>query len=503
MEAGAHSCFGRRREQMENVFEPQENSHWLHIVITAKSSFNKTTLEQLGNIPQITTNGASIFTIHETSGSSRHAHYVHWCPSWQRGRGCNCGYIRKARQLGFSTKCQYVGEMSQDHWINLLSYLQKKGKVTISAHQNYSNKLDKLRHAFGQVTASQWNSSRNNFRCSYDAIEGPSVPKPTNGTTGEVARTSRTQKFSDVATCIYHLYQTNMWLSTEHAFKDPIFINQFQDMYYTYTESLKRINSLVFDQLQDEWRSLSFEEIMLKRKNNTFNDCLYYSNEYSTWVLLRLLKCQLGTWDNIVTFLDHVLNILNKQYPKINTLNIKGAPGSGKTWFVECLGKLCWFTGRCDSSINKFTQFPFEHMLGKRLTIFNEFNLAPSFKDVVKEILEGANVSINVKYRPRCILERVPVIITTNNNWEHDHPMVDRQAFAQRMITYEWHPQPWLKNEEGYPHPPAIANLFYKTAEELMDIDRKVPPKEFINEYDLKPNFDKQLFLNELNKDFN
>lgn len=487
---------------METLFTEQQDSHWLHFVITTKSSFNRITLDQLGADPKlIDCNGANIFTIHETSGSSRHAHWIHWCPSWTKKRGCNCVFIRRSRQFGFTTKCYYIGKFTPEHWKNLIAYLSKHGKRTISVGQQGHSRLAQFQSACVNIKESQWNSSRNYFRCPFDDTEKPSDPPTTSGV-NQNPRQIRTQKFSDVAETIYLYYNANKWISPEQAFQDPIFINRFQDMYYTYTESLKRINNLVFDQIQTEWKSLSFEEILLKRKNDLFNDCLYYDNDYSAHVLVRLLKCQFGSFEIIQEFLSNVLKVLNCQIPKINTINIKGPPGSGKTWFVETIGKLCWFTGRCDSSINKFTQFPFEHMLGKRVTIFNEFNLAPSFKDVVKEILEGANVTINVKYKNRCMLDRTPIFITTNNNWEMDHPEVDRKAFAQRMITYNWNSQPWLRLEDGYPHPPALARLFYKTPSELEDIYNQVPEKQFLNEHEQTKIFDKETYLLELNKDF-
>ena len=79
---------------MEALFKEQQNSHWLHYVVSTKSAFNRITLDQLGADPKlIECNGANIFTIHETSGSSRHAHWLHWCPSWTKKRGCNCVFV--------------------------------------------------------------------------------------------------------------------------------------------------------------------------------------------------------------------------------------------------------------------------------------------------------------------------------------------------------------------------------------------------------------------------
>lgn len=471
-----------------DIFPPIENAHWLHFVITPKSTFIETTFEQLSQEKSLSGQyGSSIFVLHETPFST-HSHYFHQCKSWTKTRGCNCKFIKKCRELDFKTKCQYFGKFTDDHWNDLLSFIQQPGYRTLSAVHDHESKLDELRSTFDSNTKTK---KKNYFQCEVNG------GKRQHTDSDELSQKKNKPKDSleAMAERIYRLYKSNYWNSTEQAFRDPIFIEAFKEDYYSRTETLKRINLLVFDQLQLEWKDKLFEEIIFHRINNEFNDCLYYNNEYSAYLLVRLLYCQLKSFDKMVEFLKHLLNIMNKTYPKINTLNIRGPPGSGKTYFIETIGKLCWFTGRCDSSINKFTQFPFEHMLGKRLTIFNEFNLAPSFKDVVKEILEGANITINVKYRSRCILERTPIIITTNNYWELDHPEVDRQAFEQRMISYEWFPQPWLKLEDAYPHPPAIAKLFHKSAEELKMIYDQVPEKEYLN-YDEQQNYiDRETYL--------
>lgn len=482
-----------------NIFPDIKNAHWIHLILLPKSSFIETSFEELGEDKSLKQqNGSSILTLHETSGNSSHLHYIHQCPTWTNRQRCNCWFLRRARELGYKSKCHYEGKYTEEHWTNLLAYLQKQGKRTLSAFHNHESKLDELRHAFDSITPAQRREAANYFRCEYDSGKRQPSRKELAGSSGTKLRTLPEKKNESIAQQIYQLYKIYYWNSPEQAFRDTTFINTFLNDYYDRTETLRRINLLVYDQLQTEWKDLQFEDIMLRRLNDEFNDCLYYSNDYSAYLLCRLLYCQLKSFEKVAEFLDHVLNIMNKTYPKINTLNIVGPPGSGKTYFVETIGKLCWFTGRCDSSINKFTQFPFEHMHGKRMTIFNEFNLAPSFKDVVKEILEGANVTINIKYRPRCILERTPIIITTNNEWQKDHQLVDQKAFSQRMISYEWTAQPWLKMEDAYPHPPAIAELFHKSADQLKIIYDQVPEKEYLN-LDEQPNYiDKDTFLEKL-----
>lgn len=475
-----------------DIFKTIENAHWLNFVVTPKSTFIETTFEQLAQDKTLSRqHGSSIFVLHETSGFSSHAHYFHQCKSWTKIRGCNCNFLKKCRELEFKTKCQYIGQFTEDHWKKLLSFIQEPGYRTLSAVQDHESRLEELRSAFDSITPAQRKENNNYFQCEVNGGKRQHIDSD------ELPRKKHQPKDSleAIAEKIYRLYKLNYWNSTEQAFRDPIFIEAFKKDYYSRTETLKRINNLVFEQLQNEWKDKLFEEIIFHRQNDKFNDCLYYDNNYSAYILVRLLYCQLKSFDKVAEFLKHLLNIMNKIYPKINTLNIRGPPGSGKTYFIETIGKLCWFTGRCDSSINKFTQFPFEHMLGKRLTIFNEFNLAPSFKDVVKEILEGANITINVKYQSRCLLERTPIIITTNNEWEKDHQLVDQKAFSQRMISYEWTAQPWLKLEDAYPHPPSIAKLFHKTADELKMIYDQVPEKEYLN-FDEQQNYiDRETYL--------
>lgn len=469
------------------IFPTIENAHWLHFVLTPKTTFIETTIEQLSQEKTLSRQqGSSIFVLNEKLSS--HAHYFHQCKSWTKSRGCNCWFIKKCRDLGFKTKCQNIGQFTEEHWNNLLSFLQENENQTLSSFHDHESKLEELKSAYDSITPLKKN---NFFRCECNG------EKKQNSNSNETSRKKHKQidSLDTMAERIYRLYKLNYWNSTEQAFRDTIFIEAFKTDYYSRTETLKRINQLVYDQLQLEWKDKLFEEIIIIRQNDEFNDCLYYDNDYSANLLCRLLYCQFKSFEKVAEFLNHLLNIMNKTYPKINTLNICGPPGSGKTYFVETIGKLCWFTGRCDSSINKFTQFPFEHMLGKRLTIFNEFNLSSSFKDVVKEILEGSNITINVKYRPRCILERTPIIITTNNQWEKDHQLIDQQAFNQRMISYEWTAQPWLKLEDAYPHPPSIAKLFHKTSDELKMIYEEVPEKEYLNKNEHQNYIDRETYL--------
>lgn len=468
-----------------DIFPPIENAHWLHIIFTPKSSFIETSFEELAEDKSLKQqNGSSIISIHEREIS--HLHYFHQCPTWSSRKQCNCWFLRRARENGYKSKTQLIGNLTEENWTELLSYLKEDKKRLLSAIHKKESKMNELQSAIDKITETK---TTNLFRCDFESRKRKLAPIETKKKTNK-----------SIAKQIYQMYKINYWNSPEQAFKDATFINLFEDEYYNHNDTMKKMNQIVFEQIQLEWKDLQFEDIMLRRANDKFNDCLYYTNNYSTNLLCRLLYCQFKSFEKVKEFLDHVLNIMNKKYPKINTLNIYGPPGSGKTYFVETIGKLCWFTGRCDSSINKFTQFPFEHMLGKRLTIFNEFNLAPSFKDVVKEILEGANITINVKYQSRCLLERTPIIITTNNQWEKDHQLIDQHAFNQRMISYEWKEQPWLKLEDAYPHPPAIAELFHKSADDLKMIYDQVPEKEYMN-FDEQQNYiDKDSFLEKLQK---
>lgn len=77
-----------------------------------------------------------------------------------------------------------------------------------------------------------------------------------------------------------------------------------------------------------------------------------------------------------------------------------------------------------------------------------------------------------------------PIIITSNNLWHLNFNPVDQEAFGQRMKTYFWTSQGWLKNIVGYPHPLAWKNIFKITSEQLNNILSNEPELDYINHKD-------------------
>ena len=173
---------------------------------------------------------------------------------------------------------------------------------------------------------------------------------------------------------------------------------------------------------------------------------------------------------------------LDKVFMKQNALAIFGDPGSGKTYFITMIKKLMWNSGHIESHINKTSNFPFENMYNKRIAIINEMNVSQSSIQVVKEILEGKDVCIPIKYKTRQTLRRIPIFITSNNFFLNDFTASEREAFKQRMYVFNWTPQPWLKNLNKDLHPMTLPLLYKETFKKIKAPHKIRIPKEHVQE---------------------
>ena len=148
------------------------------------------------------------------------------------------------------------------------------------------------------------------------------------------------------------------------------------------------------------------------------------------------------------------MDVIDKKIPKVNTLAIFGGAGAGKTFFVKSLTSLVWCYGVIESHINRSSAFPYEMIYGKRMGLINEFSCSQSQVDNIKDLFEGNNLVINIKYRPHTTIKRTPIFITSNSDiLKQFTDGVHRQAIQQRIRIYNWRAQPWLAELEKQIHP--------------------------------------------------
>ena len=98
---------------------------------------------------------------------------------------------------------------------------------------------------------------------------------------------------------------------------------------------------------------------------------------------------------------------------KKNTMMIWGPSNTGKSFFVRALKKALIFT----SDLVRSTNFKFSSFANSRLIHFEEFDpntLSPCFQSTLKNLFEGDEELVDVKYSRPIKVYSVPIIITTN-----------------------------------------------------------------------------------------
>uniref|UniRef100_A0AAU7P191 Nonstructural protein 1 n=1 Tax=Hamaparvovirinae sp. TaxID=2809447 RepID=A0AAU7P191_9VIRU len=123
---------------------------------------------------------------------------------------------------------------------------------------------------------------------------------------------------------------------------------------------------------------------------------------------------------------------ITKQNLKKNTLVLWGPSNTGKSAFISGL-KMCLNWGEIVNS----NTFAFEGLINTQMGIWEEPLISPELAEKAKQIFEGMETSIPVKYRKPTKLTRIPIIITTN------HPpwrfcTKEEEMFRNRMHIFNW-----------------------------------------------------------------
>nr|AXX39020.1 nonstructural protein NS1 [Mouse kidney parvovirus] len=123
---------------------------------------------------------------------------------------------------------------------------------------------------------------------------------------------------------------------------------------------------------------------------------------------------------------------LAKEETKKNTLVLWGPSNTGKSAFISGL-KTCTNWGEVVNS----NTFAFEALINAQLGVWEEPLISPELAEKAKQIFEGMETSIPVKYRKPVKLPRIPIIITTNHApWRFCTK--EEEMFRNRMYIFTW-----------------------------------------------------------------
>ena len=104
--------------------------------------------------------------------------------------------------------------------------------------------------------------------------------------------------------------------------------------------------------------------------------------------------------------------ILDHTYPKINCFMLQGVSNAGKTYWMSPL----FHQSHLKRQTIVSTDFKFMHCINKEVIEIPELTLTKMDEmEELKKVFEGLPTQVNVKNKPSALLERIPVILTTNS----------------------------------------------------------------------------------------
>lgn len=204
-----------------------------------------------------------------------------------------------------------------------------------------------------------------------------------------------------------------------------------------------RVSSSMLDAVRASYRKRPWIDIMNSIPPDYFSDdCLLSVDESLDW-FHKILE-----FNNInpKSFLTDAFNVMDKNYPKKNTLLVLGPPNSGKTLIFSSLCKSAIFF----SSAQNFTgnsSFEFQDLLSCRCALINEPMITDKTVETMKNILEGNPTAIDKKYASAQLLPRTPIFITTNASlcYYTTNRSVNKAAILARTFCYDFKAMPELK----------------------------------------------------------
>ncbi|XP_042150540.1 uncharacterized protein LOC115312284 [Ixodes scapularis] len=183
------------------------------------------------------------------------------------------------------------------------------------------------------------------------------------------------------------------------------------------------------------------------------NISAYYMDVSASYdAMVRLLEYQLG--EEVQEFVHDLYNLLERRVPMKNCMEVVSPPSAGKNFFFDAVVSFYINRGTIHN-FNRYSNFPLQDAVGKRVLIWNEPNCESAAYETIKKIFGGDVDNVAVKYSPDMIVTRTPVIVLSNNEtFPRD------EAFNHRMFRYKWRSCPALKQYDKKIHPLALISLF-------------------------------------------
>lgn len=202
---------------------------------------------------------------------------------------------------------------------------------------------------------------------------------------------------------------------------------------------------------------------------DVYYDCTFLSVDDSIRTLRQM--CKFNNWD-MFTLINDVIDIVDKKRDKVNCLWFYGPASCGKTYLANSIVRSIRNVAYVEPIVSRADsgRFTFQSMINRRIALFNEGTITDCTIEKYKNIIEGQAVETDVKFKAPTVIDRTPVIWTSNTLlWQgigyhqqgtHVKPILDR------VIKYSFMSMPFLKTIKGQLNPLMWKEL-YNNKEEI------------------------------------
>jgi hypothetical protein len=175
----------------------------------------------------------------------------------------------------------------------------------------------------------------------------------------------------------------------------------------------------------------NWETLLNSNKEHCTYDDSYYDVDTS---IIWLKKILLFNGINETKFLEDVKAVMDKSLIKINTIWFYGPSNAGKSLIDNSIVESAKFY--CNiMDFDERTSFPLNDAPGKRVILINEPDIGERRIELVKNIMEGQDVAINVKNQRGVTLPRTPLVFCSNKALYH-FCMQEATAIMNRCFLY-------------------------------------------------------------------
>lgn len=181
---------------------------------------------------------------------------------------------------------------------------------------------------------------------------------------------------------------------------------------------------------------------------------LYYNYKNSMKLIEYVIKEQ---WGHVDIVLQNFYDIFNKVKPKLNTIFIRGDPGSGKNFIMDAFINFFINVGTINT-LNKYNLFALQDLVDRRIGVGNDIQISSCEMEYIKVLTGGNQATTRVKYEQDGVVNRTPLVFLANYEMFN---MAD-SAWQQRIYELRTTHLPELQECTKLPYPLAIVGLWEK-----------------------------------------